>query len=157
MTDPITYGLAGAIVAGAATAGGAAIKAWVDGKRVDQVDGPRTTNEAWRVIFDTMQEQISALGRRVAGLEVDLRSAHDTIAERDRTIAERDAMIDHTNSVLRRLRSYVALVTSLLAQHSIPFPPAPDDDGLAPERRGAIAATVAVQVPTTVEIEQEHR
>lgn len=150
MTDPITYGIVGAAIAAVGTVLGAAAKAWVDGKRVDQVEGPRTTNEAWRVIFDTMQEQISSLGRRIASVEHDLQSAHDTIAERDRTIAERDSTIEHGNATIRKLRSYVSVITALLSRHHIPYPDPPADDGTAPERREPMPVTV------TLTTEQDH-
>ena len=126
--DAATAALAGAVATAMAAGLGALLKAWVDGRRVDEVEGPRAATEAWQAVFASMQEQLNGIWKRVAALEV-------AVEQRDNAIAERDG-------VIRRLREYVGVLQALLHRNEIPVPsptPPEESEAIAPERRSPIA------------------
>lgn len=117
-------------------------------ERLAVVDGPATNAEAWSSVFEVTHRTMLALQADVARLEQRLNDQdHEhrlELAERDEQARTREEMLVHTADALRRLRSYVSVVTRLLAEHDIPFPAPPRDvDEVAPERRSLTApATV---------------
>lgn len=113
---------------------GAIAKGWIDNKRIEQVEGPKTAAEAWQMVFQTMQQQVIDLTERVSRLETQLQA--------------RDAAIDQRDGVIRRLRSYLSLVISLLHENDIPIPTAPTDmadmEHIAHERRRPVTTVHVV-------------
>lgn len=117
-------------------------------ERLSVVDGPATNAEAWSSVFEVTHRTMLSLQADVARLEQRLNDQdHEhrlELAERDEQARSREEMLVHTADALRRLRSYVSVVTRLLSEHDIPFPQPPVDvDEIAPERRSLTApATV---------------
>lgn len=127
--DGTMAGLLGSIATLVVAGLGAAGKSWVDGRRIDHVDAPRATTEAWAAVFDTMQNQINGLSTRIASLEL--------------VIAKRDDAIEQRDGVIRRLRAYVEVLQGLMHRHglSVPAPNHDPESDIAVERR---APTVSV-------------
>lgn len=114
------------------------IKARSDAERVAQVDVPQAQAQGWvelfRIANDTAIRQsgeIAVLGKRLDDQDEEHRLE---LAERDQRYNELAELQHETSGSLRRLRSYVVVVTNLLNEHGIAFPPMPDED-VAPERR----------------------
>ena len=121
------------------------IRAKADMSRVQQVDVPQAQAQGWVEMFTIVHDATLRLTGDVAKLEKRL---DDQDEEHRLELAERDAryrvlaqLQSDTAGSLRRLRSYVVIVTNLLNEHGIAFPPMPDEDG-SPERRTPMTVTV---------------
>lgn len=157
--SPATYGLVGAVLTAVAAAFGAYLRSRGDAQRIADVEAPATAATAWSAVFEVTHRTMLSLQGDVARLEQRL---DDQDLEHRRELEERDAVMQHreralqdTADSLRRLRSYVTILTTLLADNGIAFPPPPADaDTIAPERRSLTApgtVTAVVKPHRTIE------
>lgn len=143
------YALIGAAVTAMAAIGGAYLKTWTDRRRIDKVEAPTTAADAWAKVFEVTHQTMLDMRGDIARLEQRLNDQDEEhrieLIERDRVMTAREQALQHCSDALRRLRSYVAVVTDLLIKNGIAFPPPPEDiDEVAPERRVPVPTVTAV-------------
>lgn len=123
-----------------------AIRAKADIARVEHVDVPQAQAQSWIELFKIANDTALSLKADVAKLEKRLDDQDEEhrieLADRDKRYNELAELQRETSGSLRRLRSYVVIVTNLLNEHGIAFPPMPDED-TAPERRSPTVSVVA--------------
>lgn len=134
---------------GLAAVGGAYLKTWTDRRRIDQVEAPTSAADAWAKVFEVTHSTMLDMRGDIARLEQRLNDQDEEhrmeLIEREGVIRAREQALQHCSDALRRLRSYVAVVTDLLIKNNITFPPPPDDiDEVAPERRVPVPTVTAV-------------
>jgi hypothetical protein len=113
-------------------------------ERISTVEGPAANADAWSAVFKVTHETMLSLQADVARLEQrvnDQENEHRVeLQERDARERRRELDLQHTADSLRRVRSYVSVVTQLLADNDIAFPNPPKDlDEVALERRSLTA------------------
>lgn len=119
--------------------------------RLAVVDGPATNAEAWSSVFEvthrtmlSLQADVARLEQRINDQDHEHRLELDELATRGKV---REMALEHTADSLRRLRSYTSVITTLLAEHGIAFPPPPPDvEQVAPERRNLTARGVVTAI-----------
>lgn len=155
VTDTVSVPLLTACATAVGVIGKTMLDAWrasarakADVAKVEQVDVPAQQAQGWVDLFRIANDTAMRLQGDVAKLEKRLDDQDEEhrveLAERDRHYTELAELQRETAGSLRRLRSYVVVVTNLLNEHGIAFPPMPDED-VAPERRTpTVTATIAV-------------
>lgn len=147
LTNNVSITLLASIFTALGVAGSRLLDAWRAKARVDRVDVPQVQAQGWVELFKVANDSAMRLTADVAKLEKRLDDQDEEhrieLADRDQRYAELAQMHSETAGSLRRLRSYVIVVTNLLNEHGIAFPPMPDED-VAPERRTPTITTALV-------------
>lgn len=125
------------------------LDAWHEKARVERVDVPEVQAQGWVEMFKIANETSHRLQADVAKLERRLDDQDEEhrveLAERASQYSELSDLQRETAGSLRRLRAYVVVVTGLLAERGIPFPPMPDEDVASERRTPTVTAQIVVE------------